>query len=44
MMAGCGRLSSAGIIDHPTTALPQIPLDAAEIAQVGKYLADAGLV
>jgi 4-hydroxy-tetrahydrodipicolinate synthase len=33
-----------GIIDHPTTALPQIPLDAGEIAQVGKYLADAGLV
>ena len=33
-----------GIIDHPTTALPQIPLDADEIAQVGKYLADADLV
>ncbi|GAA2070056.1 dihydrodipicolinate synthase family protein [Actinomadura alba] len=33
-----------GIIDHPTTALPQIPLDADEIARVGEYLADAALV
>jgi 4-hydroxy-tetrahydrodipicolinate synthase len=33
-----------GVIDHPTTALPQIPLDAGEIAQVGKYLAEAGLM
>jgi 4-hydroxy-tetrahydrodipicolinate synthase len=33
-----------GVIDHPTTALPQIPLDAAEVARVGKYVADAGLV
>ena len=32
-----------GIIDHPTTALPQIPLDADEIARVGKYLSDAAL-
>ena len=33
-----------GVIDHPTTALPQIPLDDDEIARVGKYLAAAGLV
>jgi 4-hydroxy-tetrahydrodipicolinate synthase len=33
-----------GVIDHPTTALPQIPLDADEIAVVGKYLAEAALV
>jgi 4-hydroxy-tetrahydrodipicolinate synthase len=32
-----------GIIDHPTTATPQIPLDDEEIARVGKYLAAAGL-
>jgi 4-hydroxy-tetrahydrodipicolinate synthase len=32
-----------GIIDHPATALPQIPLDEGEVAQVGKYLAAAGL-
>jgi 4-hydroxy-tetrahydrodipicolinate synthase len=33
-----------GIIDHPTTALPQIPLNSEEIARVGKYLAAAGLL
>jgi 4-hydroxy-tetrahydrodipicolinate synthase len=33
-----------GIIDHPTTALPQIPLDADETATVGKYLAEAALL
>jgi 4-hydroxy-tetrahydrodipicolinate synthase len=33
-----------GVIDHPTTALPQIPLEDDEIARVGKYLAAAGLV
>jgi 4-hydroxy-tetrahydrodipicolinate synthase len=33
-----------GVIDHPTTALPQIPLSAHETALVGKYLADAGLI
>ncbi|GAA0924862.1 dihydrodipicolinate synthase family protein [Virgisporangium aurantiacum] len=33
-----------GVIDHPTTALPQIPLEGDEIARVGKYLAAAGLV
>jgi 4-hydroxy-tetrahydrodipicolinate synthase len=33
-----------GVIDHPTTALPQIPLGPDEIARVGKYLAAAGLV
>ncbi|OKI87593.1 dihydrodipicolinate synthase family protein [Micromonospora sp. CB01531] len=33
-----------GIIDHPTTALPQVPLNSAETARVGKYLTDAGLL
>lgn len=33
-----------GIIDHPTTARPQIPLNAEEISAVGKYLAAAGLL
>jgi 4-hydroxy-tetrahydrodipicolinate synthase len=33
-----------GVIDHPTTAPPQVPLDEDEIARVGKYLAAAGLV
>jgi 4-hydroxy-tetrahydrodipicolinate synthase len=33
-----------GIISHPTTALPQIPLGADEIAHVGAYLVDAALV
>jgi len=33
-----------GVIDHPTTALPQIPLDADEVARVGKFLADAALL
>lgn len=33
-----------GIIAHPTTALPQLPLDSTEIAQVGKHLADAALL
>jgi 4-hydroxy-tetrahydrodipicolinate synthase len=33
-----------GVIDHPTTAPPQIALDDDEIARVGKYLAAAGLV
>lgn len=33
-----------GIIDHPTTAPPQIPLNPTEIARVGKYLAAAGLL
>jgi 4-hydroxy-tetrahydrodipicolinate synthase len=33
-----------GVIDHPTTATPQIPLDADEIAQVGKHLTDAALL
>jgi 4-hydroxy-tetrahydrodipicolinate synthase len=33
-----------GIIDHPTTALPQIPLDEDEIARVGKYLSAADLL
>jgi len=33
-----------GIIAHPTTAIPQIPLDDNEIAHVSKFLADAGLL
>ena len=33
-----------GVIDHPTTALPQIPLNRDEIDRVGKYLALAGLL
>ncbi|GAA4221046.1 4-hydroxy-tetrahydrodipicolinate synthase [Streptosporangium album] len=33
-----------GIIDHPTTALPQIPLDGDETGRVGAYLAAAGLL
>jgi 4-hydroxy-tetrahydrodipicolinate synthase len=33
-----------GIIDHPVTATPQIPLDRDEIARVKKYLAGAGLL
>jgi 4-hydroxy-tetrahydrodipicolinate synthase len=33
-----------GIIDHPTTALPQTPLNEDEIGRVGKYLAAAGLL
>ena len=33
-----------GVIDYPTTALPQIPLDTDEVAKVGKYLADAALL
>jgi 4-hydroxy-tetrahydrodipicolinate synthase len=33
-----------GIIDHPTTALPQVPLNSEETARVGKYLTEAGLL
>jgi 4-hydroxy-tetrahydrodipicolinate synthase len=33
-----------GIIDHPTTARPQVPLDDREIARVGEYLAEAALI
>jgi 4-hydroxy-tetrahydrodipicolinate synthase len=32
-----------GIIAHPTTAVPQIPLDDTEIAAVGAYLTAAEL-
>ncbi|GAA2335932.1 dihydrodipicolinate synthase family protein [Dactylosporangium salmoneum] len=32
-----------GVIAHPTTAVPQIPLDESEIAAVGTYLAAADL-
>jgi len=33
-----------GVIDHPTTALPQIPLDADDIARVKGYLSEADLI
>jgi 4-hydroxy-tetrahydrodipicolinate synthase len=33
-----------GVIDHPTTALPQIPLDADDIARVKDHLAEAALI
>jgi 4-hydroxy-tetrahydrodipicolinate synthase len=33
-----------GIIDYPTTALPQIPLNAEETARVSEHLAAAGLL
>ncbi|MEO3924961.1 dihydrodipicolinate synthase family protein [Micromonosporaceae bacterium B7E4] len=33
-----------GIIAHPTTALPQLPLNPDEVARVKEYLAAAGLV
>ncbi|WP_406321720.1 dihydrodipicolinate synthase family protein [Streptomyces sp. NBC_00519] len=33
-----------GIIDCPATAEPQVPLSPAEVEQVGKYLATAGLL
>jgi 4-hydroxy-tetrahydrodipicolinate synthase len=33
-----------GVIDHPTTALPQIPLDADDIARVKDFLSEAALI
>jgi 4-hydroxy-tetrahydrodipicolinate synthase len=33
-----------GVIDHPTTALPQIPLDDDDIARVKDHLAEAALI
>jgi 4-hydroxy-tetrahydrodipicolinate synthase len=33
-----------GVIDHPTTALPQIPLDADDIARVRTHLSEAALI
>lgn len=33
-----------GIIDYPTTAIPQIALDETEIAEVGRYLTNAELL
>jgi 4-hydroxy-tetrahydrodipicolinate synthase len=46
--SGLGAFKAAlhlrGIIDHPVTATPQIPLDRGEIARVEKYLAGAGLL
>ena len=37
-------LNLRGLIDHPTTALPQIPLDADDIARVKDHLSDAALI
>lgn len=46
--SGLGAFKAAlhlrGIIDHPTTAPPQVPLDAAETGRIGKLLAAAGLL
>ncbi|MEU0568316.1 dihydrodipicolinate synthase family protein [Nonomuraea sp. NPDC005983] len=46
--SGLGAFKAAlhlrGVIAHPTTALPQVPLNADEIAAVGKHLAAAGLL
>ncbi|MFI6294525.1 dihydrodipicolinate synthase family protein [Nonomuraea sp. NPDC050790] len=46
--AGLGAFKAAlclrGIIDHPTTAPPQIPLNADETGRIGKLLAAAGLL
>ncbi|MEV5751497.1 dihydrodipicolinate synthase family protein [Actinoallomurus sp. NPDC052308] len=33
-----------GVIAHPTTALPQVPLDGAEIDQVKSFLSEAALI
>ncbi|MGI5230025.1 dihydrodipicolinate synthase family protein [Actinoallomurus sp. CA-142502] len=33
-----------GVIEHPTTALPQIPLDADDIARVKEFLSEAALI
>ncbi|WP_433473711.1 dihydrodipicolinate synthase family protein [Spirillospora sp. CA-142024] len=33
-----------GVIDHPTTALPQIPLDDDDISRVKTYLSEAALI
>ncbi|MFI8927496.1 dihydrodipicolinate synthase family protein [Streptomyces sp. NPDC053474] len=33
-----------GVIDHPTTAVPQIPLSPEDVERVGKHLAAAGLL
>ncbi|MBB5084176.1 dihydrodipicolinate synthase family protein [Nonomuraea endophytica] len=46
--AGLGAFKAAlclrGVIDHPTTALPQIPLNADETRRIEKLLAAAGLL
>jgi 4-hydroxy-tetrahydrodipicolinate synthase len=46
--SGLGAFKAAlhlrGVIDHPTTALPQTPLNDEEIGRVGKLLAAAGLL
>ncbi|MFI6599882.1 dihydrodipicolinate synthase family protein [Nonomuraea sp. NPDC050536] len=46
--SGLGAFKAAlhlrGVIDHPTTALPQVPLDADEVGRVGKLLAAVGLL
>ncbi|MGN9784150.1 dihydrodipicolinate synthase family protein [Nonomuraea sp. ZG12] len=46
--SGLGAFKAAlhlrGVIDHPATATPQIPLNADEIGRIGKHLAVAGLL
>ncbi|MER6947199.1 dihydrodipicolinate synthase family protein [Nonomuraea sp. NPDC000554] len=46
--SGLGAFKAAlhlrGVIAHPTTALPQVPLNGDEIAAIGKHLATAGLL
>ncbi|WP_049562712.1 dihydrodipicolinate synthase family protein [Nonomuraea sp. SBT364] len=46
--AGLGAFKAAlhlrGIIDHPATAVPQVPLDDDETGRIGKHLAAAGLL
>jgi 4-hydroxy-tetrahydrodipicolinate synthase len=46
--SGLGAFKAAlhlrGVIDHPATATPQIPLNDDEIGRIGKHLAAAGLL
>ncbi|NUR85611.1 MAG: dihydrodipicolinate synthase family protein [Nonomuraea sp.] len=46
--SGLGAFKAAlhlrGVIDHPTTAQPQVPLEADEVGRIGKLLAAAGLL
>jgi 4-hydroxy-tetrahydrodipicolinate synthase len=46
--SGLGAFKAAlhlrGVIDHPATAMPQIPLNDDEIGRIGKHLAAAGLL
>jgi 4-hydroxy-tetrahydrodipicolinate synthase len=46
--SGLGAFKAAlhlrGVIDHPATALPQVPLNDEETGRIGKHLATAGLL